>query len=317
MTLVVTIVARDTPGMNEPGARAVIAVITGGILLVSLFCGWTAVDLFRMRVWARYSILILGGMEFLFCALMTAVMILVRSAPLPASAATPTPLNMHAMLVGLAVTYGLFSLIGAWWLVYFNLAPVRHAFADARQTGGMPAQGVGEGQIAMAAPQEAGTPAWRIVIIVWASLMLFGAVSLPMVMFLHVPLFLFGLILRGAAANAVVLLLVAVQLYLAAGLLMKWKPGWYLGLAWQIYTIVYFLTFLLPGMWGRFTAYQQDMMGRWGFTVTGPNVTTMVDPWPFIAMGLIAAIAMAAVMTWALVRRREDYLGARNSLSLT
>jgi hypothetical protein len=81
-------------------------------------------------------------------------------------------------------------------------------------------------------------------------------------------------------------------------------------MAWQVYTIVFFLTFLLPGVWARFMAYQQELMGRWGFTITGPNGTMFVDPRPFVAFGVVMGAAVVAILTIALVRRREDYLHA-------
>jgi hypothetical protein len=34
-----------------------------------------------------------------------------------------------AIILALAGLYGIISLIGIWWLVYFNLRPVRAAFA--------------------------------------------------------------------------------------------------------------------------------------------------------------------------------------------
>jgi hypothetical protein len=53
------------------------------------------------------------------------------------------PFPLGAMLMTLALIYGAFAMMGAWWLVYFNLRPVREAFARARlaaQTNG--AQGL-------------------------------------------------------------------------------------------------------------------------------------------------------------------------------
>lgn len=301
--------------------RAVMVVAATGMVLFFLFCGWTVVGLFRMRAWSRYAILAIGALEFFFCALMAALMILVIARPRPIEPAMPTPMSAHAIFTLTAVFYGLLSLIGAWWLVYFNLAPVRRAFAEARQAGAIATPGV---RGLMAAPtavraDEPQTPGWRIVMIVWASLMLASALVYPVFLAMHVPLFLLGMILRGAAANTVMLVLVAGQLYLGIGLLRKWKPAWYLGMAWQVYVLVYFASFLLPGVWGRYMAYQQDLQGRWGLSVTGPNGTGMVDQRPFQTMGLVAGIIVAVVtvtvLTYALIRQREDYLGMRNGSS--
>jgi hypothetical protein len=281
------------------------------MLCFFLFCAWTVAGLFRMRPWARFAILAIGGLEFFFCALGAGVMILVRNIPPPMPTATPAPIGMPTVFIGIAAFYGFLSLIGAWWLVYFNLAPVREAFRTAGIQAATGSAALGEPAPSVVIAQgPPTTPGWRMVIVVWASLMLVSVLFLPVLFFMRLPVFLLGVVFRGNAATGVLLVLVAAQVYLAAGLLRKWRPAWYAGMAWQVYTIVFFLTFLLPGVWARFMAYQQELMGRWGFTITGPNGTMFVDPRPFVAFGVVMGAAVVAILTIALVRRREDYLHA-------
>jgi hypothetical protein len=296
-----------------PGVRIVMVLTTAMMLCFFLFCGWTVVGLFRMRLWARYSILVIGGLEFCFCALLCGMMLLLRSAP-PPMAVMPAPMSFQAVLLVTAAFYGFLSLIGAWWLVYFNLAPVRAAFA------GMPAPvlatAAGEPAVLAAQSQSAApaaaVPGWRIVIIVWACLMLFSIVGLPMVLVMHMPLFLFGMVFRGTAATALLLALFAVQIFLGVGLLKKWRAAWYVALAWQVYTVAFFLAFLAPGIWAKFMAYEDEIMGRWGVTMATPNRTQMVamNPRPFMAIGFVFGAAIVVLLTVALFQRREDYLQA-------
>ena len=294
------------PGMPEvPGVRAVMAITAALMLCFFLFCGWTVVGLFRMRAWARYAILAIGGIEFCFCALMSAAMILVHSAPPPVPVGTPSPVSMGAVLLGMAAFYGFLSLIGAWWLVYFNLRPVRAAFSGTTQA--VIAPELGESQGIVAQPQ-AGMPGWRIFIVVWACLMLLSPLYVPLIFLMHVPLFLFGFVLRGTPAMVVVLVLFAVQFYLGVGLLKKWKPAWYVALAWQVYTLVFFLTFFLPGVWTRFMAYQQEIQGSWLSRLNLPTAPPVMDMRPFMAMGMALGAVMVGLLTWALVERRGDYL---------
>jgi hypothetical protein len=291
--------------------RAMMEIFAGMMLCFSLFCGWTAVDLFRMRRWARHSILVLGGLEFLFCALLCGVMILVGFKPPPVPEGAASPVSLQAVFIGMAAFYGVLSLIGAWWLVYFNLAPVRTAFAG---TGQAAMETEPAASLGVAAQAPAGTPAWRIVIIVWACLMLVSVLYLPVVLFMHLPLFMFGVVFRGTAAAALMLAVVAVQLYLGAGLLRKWKAAWYVALAWQVYTVAVFLSFLLPGVWARLMAYEQEVQGRWGLAFTTSNTTVAIDQRPFMLMGAVVGgifgAAIVALFTVALFKRREDYLGA-------
>ncbi len=305
---------RNNPAIPAvPGMRAMMVVSVVVMLCFFLFCAWTVVGLFRMRAWARFAILAIGGLEFFFCALGAGVMILVRNMPQPMPTATPAPIGMPAVFIGIAAFYGLLSLIGAWWLVYFNLAPVREAFRVAGTQGSAAVIAADAGEparpalVAQALPATSG---WRMVIVVWACLMLVGVLFLPVLLVMRLPVFLLGVVFRGNAATGVLLAMVAVQVYLAVGLLRKWRAAWYVGMAWQIYTIVFFLTFLLPSVWARFMAYQEELMGRWGFTITGAGSTMFVAPRPVVAFGLVMGAAVVAILTIALVRRREDYLQA-------
>ena len=97
------------------------------------FCAWTVAGLVRMRAWARYATLVIAALQFVFNALLCAGTLLAASSapPLPP---TPTPLNLHAILAVIAGFYALLSIVGASWLVYFNLRDVRSAFRSAQQS---------------------------------------------------------------------------------------------------------------------------------------------------------------------------------------
>jgi hypothetical protein len=293
-----------------PGVRTIMVVMAGGMLCFFLFCAWTVVGLFRMRSWARYSILAIGGLEFCFSLLMCGVMVLLRSMPPPQMPGGTTPsMSVQAVFLAMGAFYGFLSLIGAWWLVYFNLKPVRAAFSGTSQA--VVESGPGAAQVMVVQP-PAGMPGWRIVIIVWACLMLMSALYVPLVFLMHIPLFIFGVVLRGTAATATLLAMLAVQLYLGLGLLKKWTVAWYLAMAWQVYTVVCFASFLSPKVFAHFTAYQQELMGSWGVSVTGPNSTHMevMNYRPFLLPGLVLGLGIVAVLTFALFQRREDYLHA-------
>jgi hypothetical protein len=115
---------------NLPGVRVALGAVGAFILLYFVFCAWTVVGLIRLRRWARYSILLIGGWQFFLGALLCAGTILVRSfaPPLPPTA---NPINLHDILIATAGLYALLSLLGAFWLVYFNLGGVRSAFRPA------------------------------------------------------------------------------------------------------------------------------------------------------------------------------------------
>lgn len=95
------------------------------------FCGAIAIGLLRMRSWARICVAIVGGVIFVLSGLSAIGVFLARGyvppVPLPAGGA-----NVQTVMVGIAVFYFLLSLVGVWWLVYFNLPAVRAVFAAAR-----------------------------------------------------------------------------------------------------------------------------------------------------------------------------------------
>lgn len=298
-----------------PGIRAIMAMTTGVMLCFFLFCLWTVVGLFRMRPWARFSILAIGGLEFCFSMLMCAVMILMRNmGPGMPQPVAPSPVRYQTIFLGIGAFYGILSLIGLWWLLYFNLRPVRTAFAGAAPAPESAAIMSPAESFAAAAPAREPTPGWRIVIVVWACLMLVSILFFPMMLLMHMPLFLFGIVFRGGEAAGLLLVLIAVQLYLGVGLLKKWKPAWYVGLGWQVYTVAVFLSFLLPGEMNRFDAYQQELMSRWAYppaNLNGAPIPVM-NPAAFMkpgmAFGVVAGFAMVTLLTTALMRRRGDYL---------
>ncbi len=281
-----------------PAMRATLLVTNAAVLCFFLFCEWAVVGLFRMRRWARIAMLIVSGVMFCVSAILCVGMILIRVPALPVTKG-PSPVSLQAVFVGMSVFYGLLSLIGAWWLVYFNLRPVRAAFAaaDPRLLNGQ-------------AVPASETSAWRVVLVVWAWLMLAGALFFPWAIWTRLPVFLFGLVLHGAVAMAVLAAYATVQVFAGVGLLRRWKAGWYVTLAWQIYSIAYSATMLLPGTGRRFAEYQQQLANQWsGLTVTSPHATVFVSQRPFMEMMFLLGLVVVLVLTWVLIRERGDFLG--------
>lgn len=115
-----------------PNAFRPYAVFINAIgLCFFLWCGWTVIDLFRMRSWARISAAVIGILVALFAAIAGGGVLAARryAVPLPAGASN---MNVSAVMTWVAVVWFVLAAIGVWWAVYFNLAPVRAAFGAAR-----------------------------------------------------------------------------------------------------------------------------------------------------------------------------------------
>ena len=97
----------------------------------------TVVGLFRMRRWARYSILAIGGCLALvgLPAMLVSLLMLAVPLPVPAGGDASQVHNVQAMtkvvfgVVGLF--YGMIGAVGVSWLVYFNRKKVRDEFNSA------------------------------------------------------------------------------------------------------------------------------------------------------------------------------------------
>jgi len=287
-----------------PALRAGMIGFTGLQLAFFIFCAWTVVDLFRLRNWARVAAVAIAGVLAFFSAATGVVILLGRqyAALLPPG---PGSGDVAAALVGFATFCFAISAISIWWIIYLNLAGVRGAFSrtQAPAAGAAPTETVGAATMV----QPRGTPGWRIVIMIWCWMILLSVITLPMVLWMGTPIFLFGAILRGWAGTATMLALWVVEIYMAIGLLRKWKAAWYVALFFQIYAVGYAATFLLPGVRAHFSAYLREAMERssQGLAWPAPIMSTSL-----LTFGLGLGIIVVLVLTWALIQRRDDYLSA-------
>jgi hypothetical protein len=114
-----------------PNAFRPYAVFSNAIGLgFFLWCAWTVIDLFRMRVWARISAAVIGVLVAVFAALAGGGLLAARryASSLPAG---PSNVHLSSLLVYVAVFYLVVAALGLWWAIYFNLSHVRAAFGAA------------------------------------------------------------------------------------------------------------------------------------------------------------------------------------------
>lgn len=129
-----TVLAHNPIIQNAPMVRTSVGLFGALVIVFFIWCGWTVTGLLRMRSWARVSMVVIGGIIFLVCATLGGALLLARGLA-PAIPLGSSGLQVQTVIVATSVFYFLCSLIGVWWLVYFNLGPVRSAFAlrDAAQ----------------------------------------------------------------------------------------------------------------------------------------------------------------------------------------
>jgi hypothetical protein len=191
----------------------------------------TAVGLIRLRRWARYSILVIGGVLALFGLISFLFTLLMTLVPLPVPAnldasQAHTTLTMVKVVFGvMAFGHAIVCAIGVSWLVYFNRQQVRDAFGSAIGT-----------------VEEIRRP---ILISVLAVLNLIGAVFCLIFIFIPLPAILFGWVLEGWGKAALYLIFAALAASVGVGLWQLKEWGRLLALALQAFGIVYSSVYLV------------------------------------------------------------------------
>lgn len=116
-----------------PSVRLATGILDLLIFALVLLAACTIVGLLRLKIWARYSVILLGLLEFLAFAVMAALVLIGRAKsgmaalPIPGHVAT----TLGDLLLALAASCAALALIGVWWMAYFSRARVRLLFAEA------------------------------------------------------------------------------------------------------------------------------------------------------------------------------------------
>lgn len=117
-----------------PRVRLVAGGVDALILALVVLAACTIVGLLRLKIWARYSIVLLGLLDLLAFGLMAGGVLIVRVKSGMATMPIPTRpgLTLGELLIWLAIFYSAMALIGVWWMIYFNLQHVRSSFLESQ-----------------------------------------------------------------------------------------------------------------------------------------------------------------------------------------
>jgi uncharacterized membrane protein (DUF2068 family) len=245
----------------------------------------TAIGLIRMRRWARYSILVIGGLlaVFSFIQLVVTLLMMLVPLPVPAGVDASQAQTVHAMtgiIFGvMALFHGIVCAVGVSWLVYFNRQKVRDAFASA--TG------------------KAFESRRPILISVFAVLNLIGAVSCLLCVLIPIPVAIFGWMVDGWGKVALYLVIAALTTSVGIGLWQLKEWGRLLALGMQALGLVNTAVYLVrPSLILRYSAEIQQRMNPMQPQMQLPErfQTTMYS----ISFGfaILLYIAIAAVLIY-------------------
>jgi hypothetical protein len=117
---------RSRPAPAPPQIFYSVAAIYGFFAVLGFL---TAIGLFRLKNWARYSTLIFAGFNVAMGLITALVLVLMPMPDMPAkSSSVPTGAITPVMRAVMAAFPLGFAVLGALWLYYFNRAPIRSVF---------------------------------------------------------------------------------------------------------------------------------------------------------------------------------------------
>ena len=238
---------------------------------------WTSVGLFRLRSWARTSILVFAsflGACFFFSLLMIMVM------PIPPGFTAETG---HTFRLIVAVIFGVPLAIAIWWLIQFNTQSTKAAFASP-------------------IPEDASPRPLSVTVIAWASII--GGASCVLPILIRMPAFLFGAIFNGWPAGVFYALFAALQLYIGKGLLDLRERARVFAIGWYAFSFVHLaLLTLVPSLRERMLELQRTLEQNRPHPI--PFDQGMMEN---VILAFAAIVGATAI--WFLIRDRAAFVRA-------
>jgi hypothetical protein len=235
---------------TPPWMAGFMVVLCGFFVALAVWGIATTVGLLKLRRWARYSILVIGGLLAFFGFFSCIFSLFLLKIPLPtpanvdAAQAQTTQAMTRIVFLGIAFFYGFICAVGVWWLVYFNRKKVHEVFAGSIENGSA----------------ENIVPSRRpILISVIAVLNLIGAAFCLPTAFLPIPAAFLGWTLHGWEKTVLYLTFSALTAAVGIGLWRLQQWGLRLALAMQAFGLLNCVVFLVrPSLFLRYNAEVQQ-----------------------------------------------------------
>lgn len=300
MTVFASIHARNQPSISA-ASSATPHFLTHLMLAVSVFyiilTIWailTVIGILRLRSWGRYSILIIGG-GLSALGLIAALFTLSGRTMFSAQPTQPLldPHIVSAVFLVITVFYLFIAAIGIWWLVYFNLQPVRNLFANASLLS-LPS--------ASAGPFSRTPTAIKII----SGFLLLGSVCCLLCIFLPFPVFFFGFILPPAAAHILYVSFAVISAFAGYGLLRLQESARLLTIGFLIFGSCNLALLALPWYQARLSQYTRQL-SSYVPTVPGQSPVSLTSTNTIYLICAIWGVVVYGVILWLLHRYRAAF----------
>ena len=239
----------------------------------------TAIGLFRLKRWARTSVLLFSGVLVFFAASSLFVLFLALRIARP----TDMPDSViHGVMIGFSGFYGLLLLIGVWWLILFTRASVKAQF-----------------QGAAGAPVGAPLPI-SITVIAWY--MLSTCLAFPLALLVDFPGTFFGVVVTGWAAKVSYAAFGTLGAIAGYGLLKRKAWAYWLTVSFFAYAVLNAAIFyVLPG--------SAEKMREFSRQILPPEMNVDV-PTPPVGQSVAITLLFVLLPLYFLLTRRKRYLEA-------
>jgi hypothetical protein len=253
----------------------------------------TVIGILRLRPWARYSILIIGG-GLAVIGFFAVFGILVSRSMLPIQQPATDPRLTSILFLFTAAINLLIAAVGIWWLIYFNLRSVRELFANPLSL--LPIAAGESGRFSQ-------TP--TAIKIIGGLLLVSSACCLPCIL-LPFPAFLLGFIIPPAMGRLVYLCFAILLALIGYGLLRLKESARLTTIALLLLGFTNIALSTLPWYQARFHLYLTQVMA---YTPTMPGLphATFVPGRMFFFFAFLWGAAIYGIILWLLHRHRTAF----------
>jgi hypothetical protein len=287
---------------RQPSAAAIphfaMFLVLGISVFYAMLAVWailTVIGILRLRSWARYSILVIGGGLAGIGVLLALGTILSRTmfAALPTRSPALDPHVMAVIFTALIALYVVIAATGIWWLIYFNLRPTRELFQSS--------------QFALPPDSTASSLSQRpTAITILACFFLFSAVCCVLFVFAPFPAFILGFILHPNAGHVLYLAFALVAAFIGYGLLKLREVARLTTIACILFGFCNILLSLLPWYQNQFRLYMTQFQRVFP---TYPSQSPALFPYThtMIYISGMVGLSIYAVILWLLHRHRAAF----------
>ena len=289
----------QTPGV--PAATG-FAIALAFSFFFAIACAWitlTLIGILRLRSWARYSILVIGGF-LVFIAVCSIFGLALAATVVPAQPNVPVS-TMHTILIVQGLFYSALAALGAWWLVFFNLRSTKAYFLPA-YAGGY-SEGFPTDPALIRPPGRFARVPTSIIVL--ACILLFSSACCATWALASLPTFLFGFTLTGPAVHLLFLTYALAMALIGWGLLRLDNRARLALYGLSAFGALNFAVMFTPWGKARYLVYQHLLNSRVGLP-TSPAL----DPTstPFIVAAVLFCLIFYGIQLWILERHRRAFL---------